>query len=165
MIDERRIHQIFEISVILKGVHALIECAGGILLYMLSTNTIVAWVNALTQEELIEDPHDLIANWLRHTAHHLSVGTETFYSVYLLTHGLVKVFLVAGLLMNKLWAYPTSLVVLVGFIAYQLYRYTFTHSVGLILLTFFDVFIIFLIWHEWRVLRGRLASSTDADAG
>lgn len=162
--NERRIHQIFEVSVILKGAHALVEVIGGILLYVVSTSTINNWVNTLTQEELVEDPHDLVANWLRHTAHHLSVGTETFYSIYLLTHGLVKVFLVTGLLMNKLWAYPTSLTVLFGFIAYQIYRYTYTHSVGLILLTFFDVFIIVLIWHEWRILRGKRSISLGADS-
>lgn len=154
--DEHRIHQIFTISVILKGIHALIECIGGIALYLVSTRTIVDWVNKLTQEELIQDPHDLIANWLRSTAHHLSVGTTAFYSAYLLSHGLVKILLVAGLLRNKLWAYPVSLLVLIAFIAYQLYRYAYTHSIGLLLLTFFDVFIILLIGHEWRILRDRL---------
>ena len=157
--DENRIHQIFTISVILKGIHALIECLGGIALYLVSTHTIIDWVNRLTQEELIEDPHDLVANWLRNTAHHLSIGTTTFYSAYLLSHGLVKVLLVVGLLKNKLWAYPSSLIVLVAFIIYQLYRYSFTHSIGLILLTFFDAFVILLIWHEWRMVRRRLQGS------
>jgi uncharacterized membrane protein len=27
--NERRIHQVFEISLLLKGAHALIECIGG----------------------------------------------------------------------------------------------------------------------------------------
>src|SRR6266481_914956 len=56
--NERRIHQIFQVSVLLKGAHALIECAGGIALAIVSTSTIANLVNALTQEELIEDPSD-----------------------------------------------------------------------------------------------------------
>src|SRR6266568_9460961 len=54
--NERRIHQIFEVSVLLKGAHALIECIGGLVLTFVSTRTITSLVNSLTQEELIEDP-------------------------------------------------------------------------------------------------------------
>lgn len=151
--NERRIHRIFEISIILKGLHALVECLGGIALYLVSTATIAGWVEVLTQEELIEDPRDLVANMLLDAAQHLSVGTETFYAFYLLSHGLVKVLLVVGLLKEKLWAYPASLVVLGVFVAYQFYRYSFTHSLGLIVLSVFDVFVMVLVWHEWRLLR------------
>ncbi len=153
--NESRIHQIFVISIILKGLHALVECVGGILLYLVPLTEIARWVDIVTQEELLEDPRDLVANQLLAVAHHLSVDTVSFYAFYLLSHGLVKVLLVAGLLREKLWAYPVSLAVLAAFIAYQLYRYSFTHSVGLVVLTVFDIVIIVLVWHEWRYLRGR----------
>jgi uncharacterized membrane protein len=146
--------------VILKGLHALIESAGGGAHYFISTQTIAHWVALMTQEELTEDPHDFVATHLLSAAQHLSVGAETFYAFYLLSHGLVKVFLVAGLLKEKLWAYPTSLVVLGAFIAYQGYRYTHTHSIGLIVLTVFDLVVIGLVWHEWRILRGHMAGRT-----
>ena len=42
--QEKRIHQIFVVSVLFKGVHALIEIAGGIALYLISTETIVATI-------------------------------------------------------------------------------------------------------------------------
>ncbi|GLS36623.1 hypothetical protein GCM10010869_22140 [Mesorhizobium tianshanense] len=67
-VHERRIHQIFEIGVWLKGAHALIECVGGLLLYVVSTDTIASWVNAFTQDELIEDPNDFIAGHLSQMA-------------------------------------------------------------------------------------------------
>ena len=41
---EKRIHQLFVVSVALKGLHALIELAGGIALYLFSTDLIVAWL-------------------------------------------------------------------------------------------------------------------------
>jgi uncharacterized membrane protein len=155
-LDEHRIHQAFLIGVILKGLHALVECVGGIALYLVSTQTIAHWVDVLTQEELTEDPRDFVATHLLSAAQHLSVGTQSFYAFYLLSHGLVKVLLVAGLLKEKLWAYPASLVVMAGFIAYQLYRYSYTQSFGLIALTVFDLVIIALIWHEWRFLRAHV---------
>lgn len=152
-VDERRIHRIFEIGVWLKGAHALVECAGGLLLYVVSTATIASWVNVLTQDELIEDPNDFIAGHLSRMASQFSVASEHFYAFYLLSHGLIKLLLVVGLLRGKLWSYPASLVALSAFMAYQLYRYSYTHSVGLLVLTVFDAIVMVLIWHEWRVVR------------
>ena len=40
-----------------------------------------------------------------------------------------------------------------AFIAYQLYRYTYTHEIALILLSIFDLFVIALAVHEYRLLR------------
>jgi uncharacterized membrane protein len=72
------------------------------------------------------------------------------------SHGVVKLALVVGLLRNKLWAYPASLIALGLFIVYQLYRYSYTHGIGLIVLTAFDVFVMWLIWHEYRLVRQHL---------
>ncbi len=151
--NEHRIHQIFEISVLLKGAHAIIECIGGLALALVSTSTIAAMINTFTQEELIEDPRDFIATHLMDLAGSNSVSSQNFYSFYLLSHGIVKIFLVVGLLRNKLWAYPASMVVLWLFIAYQVYRFSYTQSFGLIVLTVFDLVVMFLIWHEYRLVR------------
>jgi uncharacterized membrane protein len=154
--NERRIHQIFEIGVLLKGAHALIECIGGLLLAFVSTSAITSLVNSLTQEELIEDPNDFVAAHLLSLAQNFTVSTQRFYAFYLLSHGLIKVFLVIGLLRNKLWAYPVSLVVLGLFIVYQLYRFSYTQGFGLIALTAFDVVVMGLIWHEYGLVRRHL---------
>ncbi len=156
--NERRIHQIFEISVLLKGAHALIECIGGLVLAFVSTSAIISLVNALTQEELIEDPNDFVAAHLLGLAQNFTVSTQHFYAFYLLSHGVIKVFLVIGLLRNKLWAYPVSLLVLGVFIVYQLYRFSYTHGFGLVALTVFDVMVMGLIWHEYRLVRCHLPS-------
>lgn len=47
----------------------------------------------------------------------------------------MKLALVAGLLLRKLWAYPTTIVVLGLFILYQVYCYTHSHGAGLLLLS------------------------------
>ena len=149
--DERRIHQVFVISVTLKGAHALIECLGGVILAIVGTGMIIAFVNSLTQEELVEDPNDLVATHLRTFARSLSVSDLHFYSLYLLSHGVIKLLLVVGLLKGKLWSYPASLIVLGLFIAYQVYRFSYTYSAVLIVLTAFDFFVVGLIWHEYRL--------------
>ena len=154
--NEHRIHQIFQVSVLLKGAHALIECLGGIALALVSTNSIANFVNAITQDELIKDPNDFVATHLLTMAHNFSVQTQHFYAFYLLSHGIVKVALVVGLLREKLWAYPASLVVLTLFVLYQLYRFSYTHGLGLIVLTLFDIVVMGLIWHEYGLMRRHL---------
>ena len=84
--------------------------------------TFIIWLSVLTQGELSEDPHDFVARYLLHTANGLTGSAVLFGAVYLLLHGAVKVVLVIALLLNKLWAYPCMIVVLLIFIGYQLYR-------------------------------------------
>ena len=78
--NERRIHQIFAISVSLKGLHALLEIAGGLALYLTSTNTIIGWINRLSQGELTEDPHDWIARHAVRFGQSFSVEEHHFYA-------------------------------------------------------------------------------------
>jgi len=152
-VNERRIHQIFVLSVLLKGAHALIECVGGIILALVGTDTIIALVNRLTQEEIVEDPNDFVATHLRAAANPLSISDLHFYSFYLLSHGIVKIWLVIGLLRKKLWSYPASLIVLGLFVAYQIYRFSYTYSLGLVGLTALDIVVMALIWHEYRLMQ------------
>jgi len=151
--NERRIHQVFELGVVLKGANAALECAGGLALALVNTDTIVSLIRRLAQDELIENPHDFIASHLMQFAGNFSVSNRNFYAFYLFSHGIVKLCLVVGLLKNRLWAYPASLVVLSLFIVYQIYRFSYTHSLGLIALTVFDLIVVGLIWHEYGVRR------------
>lgn len=153
---EKTIHQIFDISVTLKGLHALIEIASGLALYLVSTATTIKLIDRLTRSELIEDPHDFLAGHIVKFAEGLSADAHNFYAFYLLSHGLVKGALVIGLLRQKLWAYPASFVIFGAFIAYQLYRYSYTHEFSLILLSILDLFVIALAIHEYRLLRRHL---------
>ena len=154
--QERRVHQIFVVSVLFKGIHALIEIVGGIALYLISTDTIVQTIQRYSYDELVEDKNDWIATHLLQFAQTFSVAEHNFYAFYLLSHGVIKSILVIGLLRERLWAYPASFAVFGGFIAYQLYRFTFTHDIGLILLSIFDAFVIYLAVHEYRLLRKHL---------
>lgn len=69
---------------------------------------------------------------------------------YLLTHGIVKIVLVAGLLRNRLWAYPAAIAVFTLFGLYQIYYLLQAYSVWLLALTLLDAAVILLTWHEWE---------------
>ena len=86
-----------------------------------------------------------------------------FGAAYLLLHGAVKVVLVIALLLNKLWARPCMIIILLIFIGYQLYRIVLNPRVGLVVLTVSDALIVALTWREYlrqrRVAPDRLPAS------
>jgi uncharacterized membrane protein len=143
----------FQVSIILKGLDGVLEMVGGLLLLLVSPSTIGRVVAALTQHELSEDPHDFIATHLLSTAHGLTQSTVLFGGLYLLSHGFVKIILVTALLRNKLWAYPWMIGFLGVFVIYQLYRIALAPTVGLIAVTVFDVFIMWLTYREYQKQR------------
>jgi uncharacterized membrane protein len=153
---EKRVHQIFVLSVLAKGAHAIFEVVAGIALYLVSTESIVTAITRWSYDAILDNRHDWLANKLLQFAGSFSVEQHNFYAFYLLSHGIIKGGLVVGLLREKLWAYPASVVVFTLFIAYQLYHYTQTHDFVLILLTIFDLFVIYLAIHEYRLLRKHL---------
>ncbi len=161
LLSEKNIHFVFDVSLWLKAVFALGEILSGIATYLISKELLVRIALLITRVEFAEDPHDQLANYLLHTAQNLSIGARDFAAIYLIAHGIVKLWLIVGLLRKKLWYYPTAIVVFGLFIAYQLYRYVFTHSALLILITILDLIVIGLTWHEWRYLRRALHKQTS----
>lgn len=146
----------FNVALVLKGLDGVLELAGGVLLLVISPDTLNRWAQALTQHELSQHPNDFLAHHLLRLTENLH-KTQLFGAVYLLSHGVVKLVIVGGLLRRALWAYPVAFVFLGGFIVYQIYRLTYDQSVGLALLTAFDLFIIWLTWREYQRTRAKVS--------
>jgi uncharacterized membrane protein len=154
---ERKIeHRLFLISVWSKGIAGLVETIGGLLLLFIPQAGLNTFVVFLTAPELAEDPTDRVATFLQRIVHELTADTKVFASSYLVIHGVIKVFLVAGLLSRRFWSYLASLWFLAAFIAYQMYRFLFTHSLWLVVLTIVDLIVAFLIWREYQEVRKRI---------
>ncbi len=151
--DRSVLHAGFEAAILLKGIHAGLEVVGGVLLALVKPETLGRWIRLLAQNELAEDPRDLIANLLVKAGEKYTASQQQFDIFYLLSHGIVKIVLVLLLWRKKLWAYPAAVVVLALFIGYQVFRWTSTHAVSLLLLSGLDAFIIALTLREHRRLR------------
>ncbi|MBG6223621.1 putative membrane protein [Arthrobacter sp. CAN_A2] len=149
--------RVFRVSLVLKGLDGLLELAGGVLLLLVSPAQLGSAVRFLTQHELSEDPHDLAATALVHVAGTMTGSATLFGAVYLLLHGVVKVALVVAVLRDRLWAYPWMVAFLLLFIAYQAYLLVVAFTWGMVLLTAFDIVIVWLTLHEYRAHRARRA--------
>jgi uncharacterized membrane protein len=158
MIKNKLWHLLFLVAVFFKGLDGALELLGGLALLLIKHGTIIKYVNSLFYYILSEDPDDPIAAYLINYVAGISKNTELFAAIYLLGHGIIKVGIVTGLYLKKLWVYPLAELILALFVIYQLYRFSHTSSILLLLLTVVDAFIIFLIWKEYRRLAGLFAS-------
>ncbi|MEN2742421.1 DUF2127 domain-containing protein [Microbacterium sp. X-17] len=147
---ERLLDLAFLVGVLLKGIDGLVELMGGALLLFTTPSELTGAVNAVTAEELAEDPHDLIANLLVNGISHLHASAVWFVTAYLLLHGVVKIAIVIALLVGSRRVYPWAMVALSAFLIFQLYELVAKPSIGVAILTVFDAVIIWLTWREWR---------------
>lgn len=144
------IHISFEITLLLKAVYGIMEILGGIFLIFLNPDRLNSLTHFLTRHELSENPTDIVANYLLSFSSSFSISTQHFAVFYLISHGVIKCLLIFLLWKKKLFAYPLTIASLILFIAYQMYRFTFTHSIFLIFLTVFDIIMIILTYLEYQ---------------
>jgi uncharacterized membrane protein len=158
VIAHRLLHATFRTGIAIKGFDGLLETIGGVLLWLIKPSTMNRALHFMFQHELSQDPHDFIARHVLHFQASVTHGSVVFASLYLLTHGVVKIVLAAALWMNDLWAYPLAIFVFGAFTVYQIYRYSHTHSIALLVLTVFDAAIVWLTWAEYRVQKSARTS-------
>jgi len=154
---------IFRVGLLLIGIDGALEIIGGVLFLLFKPDQLDSLARKLTQHELSEDPGDLIANLLLHASGSLTVSGSWFVAAYLLLHGIVKVVLVWAVLLGKLWAYPWMIAFLLMFIGYQSYELIAGFSLGMLALTLFDVFIVWLTMREYRIQRRRRRENRNVD--
>jgi uncharacterized membrane protein len=145
----KRLDTVFRVSLVVKGLDGVLEIVGGVVLLFVSPHSIQQLVRWAVAHDLAGSPHDFIARHVLHSASSLTASTTLFGAIYLLSHGMAKVVLVVLLLRNKLWAYPWMIALLVGFIVYQVYRFTYRPGPGLVVLTVFDAFVAWLTRREY----------------
>jgi uncharacterized membrane protein len=155
--------KIFEGGIIIKGASGALEFLAGLLLFFVSPSAIHNFIVVITQRELLEDPHDMVANFLLGWTLDLANGGRVFLIAYLWIHAVIKLIAVIGILRNQLWAYSFSLATLSLFVLYQLYEIALHSSIGMILLTLFDFFILWLIWREYGKARKMLSVAVTTE--
>jgi len=131
-----KLHRLFILSVALKGLNALLEIVASIIILLTGALTGV---------------FSIFFHSIESSAH-----TQLFVAAYLFIHGIVKVFIVIGLISRRLWAYTLAEVVLFLFIAYQMYEYTFHDSLWLLGLSIFDTLLLWLTWREHQSMKNKL---------
>lgn len=143
-------HIMFLVTIIGKLVLGLAQLLIALGLFLGLVTRLPALARWFFQDELAENPTDILANWvLRHVGALPSIDL-TFYQTYFAAHGLLHVVVAGALLYGVGWAYPASIVTLAGFVVVQLAEWTQVGGVVLLVLTAIDLIVIALTWIEWH---------------
>lgn len=155
----------FQLSITLKGLDGLVEIAGAFLFLSDNPVRVNALVGALTFHLLSHAQNAYISGQLLHASRLVAGQAPHFVFLFLMSHGVAKVTLVTALWFNRLWAYPLMILMLAGFIIYQLYVMIHDPTALLALLTIFDAFVIWLTKVEYlkqREIKSRRAEAARA---
>lgn len=156
-----RLDEVFKVTIILKGLDSLLEILGGVFFLLITRSAITGWAHDIAWG--LFGHNSAISRYIIHSSNDLAKSTLTG-ALYLLVHGVVKVALVVLVLMNKLWAYPVFIGVILLFIAIQIYDLVGHLSVGVSLLSAFDALVIVLTWLEWQKQLGLKKITRDSEA-
>jgi uncharacterized membrane protein len=148
--SEKNYHDLFIAGLVAKAFIAIGEIASGLVFAFFSYDSLYRAAFFLFGGELMEQPRDLLWNYVIAAFGGFTSTPRSVWVVIFLSHGVVKLLLLAGLWRNKAWAYPGSLVVFTLFIFYQLYQISLTPSLALWVITAVDVLVVLLIVHEYR---------------
>jgi uncharacterized membrane protein len=134
-------HKAFLITVIINGCIALADFVVGI--FFLFEQHIAAMVGGY---------HGAFATTIASIFNHLSGQNQQMGILYFFSHSVIKLFLTWGLLTNRLWAYPLSIIFLSGFGIYQFFILFYQFSAFTLLLLVVNTVTVFFIAREYRSL-------------
>ena len=155
LLTKRNIHVGFHIGLILKGVYDLGEILSGILLIFLTPDRMSKLITFISAGELREDPNDFIMRHLISFSKTFSINMQLTASLYLLSHGLVKILIIIFLWKEKLWAYPVSCIVFSIFVIIQMLSFVQTYSITMLFLTLIDIIMIILTILEYKNIKAK----------
>ena len=147
---QRFLHRVFEASILIKGVFAAFETLVGIMLTTPLSLRALRFLHETELHQLIADPDDRLAGVLVRHLSGVQSGHLHFWAIYLIGHGLVKLVVVTALARGWYSAYPFAMLVLGGFIAWQMFDWWQTGGPVMLALSAFDAFVIWLTWREWK---------------
>lgn len=146
------LHRFFKLTILIKGIDGILDIIASLVLLFSASNFIANIVPFFARKELLEDPKDVIANYLLNISQNTLPDTRLFIIIYLAIHGLIKIGLALALNGNSYRAYKISEIILIIFVGYQAYRFSHTHSLILLMFTLLDIIIIFLVHSESKKL-------------
>lgn len=148
------------VTVAIKGFDGLVELIAGVWL-LIAPASLHAVLGVLFGEAAEHNGRFMhfVAENIAHIDTSLTAGGILVVSLFLLTHGVVKLAMVYALLREILWAYPYALAVLTAFLVYQVYVFITHPGVGMALFSLLDAVIIFMVYGEWQKLKRKVTRS------
>ena len=149
-LEEKVEHNLFSTVMWIRIIYGLVRVVFGLALLKIVGMSFLDILNYLLDKEIVFNPLNFIytftVNWLEHNPMYVTY----FLASYFIFWGTLDTVLSYNLLKDKHWAFPVSLVLIVVFVIYEIFRFTHTHSLMLLWIIIFDIFLFWLIKREYN---------------
>ena len=136
-----------------KSIFAFVEFLSGLLLIFIPLDLIKSTIQHLAASIAFAPLSSMITN----AGERVTSDATLFAVIYLLLHGALKLVTLALLWRKILWSYPLSIVLLVGFITYQMFEFFNHGAIPMLALCVVDLVMIALTLLEYRKLKVQLS--------
>jgi uncharacterized membrane protein len=147
------LHRTFIISIAGKGLFGLFETLSAFIAWFIKPSQVQAVIQWIIDVFFNSDAANPIAKLIEDFGASVDSAATHYAAVYLAFHGLTKVVLVWALFKDKNWAYPWMIGALLLFIGTQTIQLIAGFTLGVLLLTLFDLFVLWLTWREYKLHR------------
>ncbi len=151
--DSVLISRLFRIGMFWRALYGLVRLLIGLSLLHLVGTPLIGVLTKLMSHEIAEDPHDLVFSFATHLLHLHPLEVTYFLAGYLIFWGLLDIAMAYSLLTIRLWAFPSSILLMLFFTGYELLRFFHTHSLILLGVIAIDGVIIWLVYREYTLLK------------
>lgn len=145
-------NDLFKVGMYWRIGYGFIRTLFGLVLLRLVGSPLIDVFHKAMSFELIEDPTDVLYSAVTSLLEHHTFYITYFLAFYFIFWGLIDVILSINLLRGKHWSFIVSFWLIGAFVAYEIYRFTFTHSLLLLWIIFVDLVILYLIWEKHKSL-------------
>ncbi len=146
-------HTLFILTIVGKGLLGLFQLAAAVGVYLGVLDYIPDMVKWVIAQGMAEGPHDVLVAFLLDMLTGVSASQTTFYITYFAAHGALHVAVVAAILWGAQWANKAAVLVLWGFVVFQMVEWLSVGGMLLLVLTAIDLVVIFLTLAENRAKR------------
>ena len=136
-----------------KSIFAFVEYLSGLLLIYIPLDLIKSTIQHLAASIAFAPLSSMITN----AGERVTSDATLFAVIYLLLHGALKLVTLALLWRKILWSYPLSIVLLLGFITYQMFEFFNHGAIPMLALCVDDLVMITLTLLEYRKLKAQLS--------
>ena len=150
---------LFHAGMIVKGVDSLFEVVGGVLLMM--PTKLARYILVISQHEAFRH-HMALSGKLDKIADSVMMHPSIGEAAYLMVHGLAKVILIAAIVAHKRWGYVGFIAVLSLFAIIEMVRACTAREVVTGVFGLFDMFVVILIYKEFKARFGTAANDKAA---
>lgn len=150
MASREHFKRIFDVTLIVKGVAAIIDIVAAAIIFTTGNELAVRFFAKVTTLMTDFEGDGVVSQYLSMQPGAISTFDIWFITGYLGFHGVLNLILVEGIWFRRQWAYTKAMRILLIFFVYQCVRLMFVWSYWLFIITLYDLVVILLLYNEYR---------------